>query len=424
MSLISLLLLLPVSASPLTIDAAVERALGRAPELEAARHGERAASERTEQARSSYYPRLSVEAGYLAKWPKNELPIDLSALPNVPGIPEVGGVDDVHHFNAGLQAGMVLFDLTRGSKVEALEHQAQAERAKIEESAATLAFQTRSTFLAALYARDVAHISEGSLAIAREEEARAKLRQEVGTGTEVTLAQTRVRRSSLEAQAKRANNDLLRYRAQLGSLLGDDSLPELSGTLEEHGPAQARERELLKRSPVLARLGAQRAAALASATARSRTLVPTVSALAKAEVQYPRALKLETGPVLSAGINLSWVFFDGFQRSASVDEAEAQATQLEESMRATEEALLRRLIEVDAKKATAAADLQSARETQAQAEVYVRAANAAVESGTGTELELNTAKNTLDQANVAVRQALFQAALADAEELAIYGVTK
>jgi outer membrane protein TolC len=424
MSPISLLVPLCFAAGPLTIDAAVERALSRAPELLAAKHGERAAEKRVEQARAAYYPRISVEAGYLAKWPKNELPIDLSALQNIPGLPEVGDVDDVHHFNAGVHAGIVLFDLTRGAKVEALEQHTNAERQKTAESEASLAFQTRSTFLAALYARDVASISERSLSIAREEEARARLRQEVGTGTEVALAQSRVRRSALDAQSKRANHDLLRYRAQLGSLIGDEEIPEISGELESLVSSSSISKDRLARSPAVLRLHALRDAALASAKARSRTLVPTVSAMGKAELQYPRPMKLETGPVLSAGINLSWLVFDGFSRSAGIDEAEAQASLLDESIRATEEALSRRLIELDARRRTATADLGSARESQQQAEVYVRAAKAAVESGTGTELELNTAKNTLDQANVAVSQALFARAIVDAEELVIYGVTK
>lgn len=411
-------------SGPLTIDEAVDRAILRAPELRAAQFGEDAASERAEQARAAYWPRVSVDASYLARWPKNELPIDLSALPNLPGLPTVGDVDDIHHFNAGVQLGVVLFDLTRGEKVDALEHLASAERAKLTEAKAQLAFQTRAAFLAALFARDVAAISEASLAIAKEEEHRAAMRREVGTGTEVALAQARVRRASLEAQAKRSRHELARYTAQLASWIGAAEAIEVRGDLQVLSSTASLSAEALRDSPVLQRLAAMRASAMSSARAKSRSIVPTVSALGKAELAYPRNLTLEVGPVLSAGVNLSWVVFDGFLRTAGVAEAEAQASQLEESERAARETLERKLIELDARRKTASSDVESARESLEQAQVYVRAARAAVESGTGTELELTTAKNGIDQAQIAVSQALLAAALVEAERLLVYGVSK
>lgn len=412
---------LAAGSGPLTIDDAVDRALVRAPELRAAQFGEDAAEQRAEQARAAYYPRVSVEAGYLARWPKNELPIE---LPNLPGVPTIPEVDDIHHFNAGLQVGVVLFDLTRGAKVDALEHLASAERAKLAEAQAQLAFQTRAAFLAALFARDVAAISEASLAIAREEENRAKMRREVGTGTEVTLAQARVRRASLEAQAKRSRHELARYTEQLASWIGSAEAIEVRGDLEVLSSTASLSANALDRSPVLQRLAAMRASATSSARAKSRTIVPTVSALGKAEMSYPRNLTLEVGPVLSAGVNLSWVVFDGFLRTAGVAEAEAQASQLEESERAARETLERKLIELSARRKTASSDVESARESLVQAQVYVRAARAAVEAGTGTELELTTAKNGIDQAQIAVSQALLAAALVEAERLLVYGVSK
>src|SRR5262249_35098792 len=153
---------------------------------------------------------------------------------------------------------------------------------------------------AALFARDVAAIAKSSLQIAREEEERARLRHEVGTGTEVTLAQARVRRAGLEAQLFRAENDLERYQTQLASLIGETGKFEVQGDLEVLSSTAASSRETIERAPALVRLRAMQAASWSSARAKSRSILPTVNAFGKAEVTYPRNLELELGPVFSA----------------------------------------------------------------------------------------------------------------------------
>jgi outer membrane protein TolC len=203
-------------SAPLTMDRAVERALEVAPELSAQHQAEEAAAAQVGEAHAGYMPRLSLEASYLAKYPKNELPI---VLPPIEGVPEVGDIDDIHHFQGGLKLGYRLFDLTREPLVDVARAREQAEKHNTADVASKLAYRVRATYLAALLARDLKRIASESLAVAHEEERRASLATEVGTGTHVALAQVRVRVASLEAQERRAESELARYAESLRNLL-------------------------------------------------------------------------------------------------------------------------------------------------------------------------------------------------------------
>ncbi|MCA9552356.1 MAG: TolC family protein [Myxococcales bacterium] len=409
-----------VGAEPgggLDIKQAVEVALARAPALEARRAQEAAARAQAESASGAYLPRITFEANYLARSPKNKLPVD---LPTIPGVSfDIGEVDDVHHLQVGLQAGYRVFDLSRGHRVDAARVKADAEVAETEARAADLAYGVRATFLAALYARDVRDITQASLALAREEEKRSELRVKAGVESDVALAQAKVRVAGLAAQARRASLELERYRARLASLMGQDSLPELEGDLEALGaPTAPLDPEA---HPELRRLAALEQASLQMASARKLDLVPTLTVMGRASLQYPRAMKLELGPVYEAGATLSWSIFDGFQRGSDIDAAKAQAEALARMSEATRENLARDLIDLDARAKTAEADLASADETLQQTQVYLRVARASVSAGAGTELDVHTAELGLDQAKVARKKALFERAMIRAETLKVYG---
>lgn len=416
-----LILLAPgvAPAAPLTIEAAVARALGRAPELEALRASEAAAEARVGQARSAYHPRLGADLSYSAHWPKNELAISLPAgLPFAITLPEV---DDVHRFRAGAQVGLRVLDLSRGPRVDAARSSLASEAAKTRETAAALAYQTRATFLAGLYARDVTKIAGESLRLALAEERRAKLKAEVGTGSAVALAQARVRVASLSAQLRQAENELARYRQQLQSLLGLAALPELEGELGALAAASTPSRPLAE-APGIEKLRAAKLAAEQAARSTSRGFWPTLSLMARAEVGYPNAMKLEWGPLVQGGVSLNWDFYDGGLRQKQAREAHAQAASAAAASQAAEESLRRKLIDLAARERTARAELESARETLAQTELYLRVARAAVEAGTGTALDVHTAELGLDRARIAVKQALLQQALVKAEAMLVHGI--
>jgi outer membrane protein TolC len=419
----------PALAAPgLSMDEAVGRALARAPELAAVRENEAAAVSRVTAARTAYWPRVAFEARYAVHWEKAKLPIDLSGLQGLAAIipnfqaPKIADIDDYHAGRVGAGASIRLLDFSRGSRVDSAQSSLAAEKARSRETAAALAFQVRASFLAALLARDLKQIAGESLKLALAEERREALRVEVGTGSQLGLAQSRVRVASLRAQLRNADNELERQRRLLASLLGADerALPDLRGEL--HALAGPLPRRGLAEVPALERLRHTQQAAEQSARSIDRTFWPTLSVTARADYEYPHAFKLEWGPLLQGGVSLGWDLFDGGLRRAQVAEARAGARGLAEQATATEESLRRRLIDVEARTRTAEADLLSAREILEQTEVYLRVARGAVAAGTGTQLDVHNAELGVDRAKVAVQQALLGKALARAEGLMVHGI--
>ncbi|MBK6848803.1 MAG: TolC family protein [Proteobacteria bacterium] len=413
-----------LAAPSLTLDQAVAQAMARAPELRAAALARAEAEARLAQTQTAAWPRAVAEASYTPHWPINEI-----RLPPTPGGPTLTprAVDDVHRYQVNLSVSERLVDLSRGGREAAAREGVRQSEAAGELAAARLAFAVRVAFYGALFARDVCRIAGESLAQARREAQRAELRLAAGAGTQVGLAQARVRVAELEAELRRAEVQQARQRRVLASLLGLDAAPPLSGALELlarlGSPARSGEPGLEATPPVRQLRAAQRAAAH-TARSQARTFVPTLSLAATAGLRYPRALALEFGPVLEGAAVLSWEAFDSGLRRARVREGEAQALRLGAQAEATARELERELIEVEARAASASADLVSARETLRQNEVYLRVARAAVEAGTGTELDVHQAQLALDRARIAIQRALLDAALAEAQRLLVWGRTR
>ena len=238
-------LLAPASSlagAPLTLDQAVSLALKRAPESEGARQHIAVASARVGQARAAYWPGAVVDVKYLARWPKTELPIDLSGLQQAlpPGTaPEIGEIDDVHHFAAGLRLGYRVLDLSRGPRVDAATHAQGAAREAVREVDAAMAYRTRATFIGALLARDLEALARKSLEVARQDLARAAAAERLGSSSRLALAQVRVRVAQLQARLSRAESEHHRLHQQTPRWLRQLAHRDVGLQHRQH-PVQAR----------------------------------------------------------------------------------------------------------------------------------------------------------------------------------------
>ncbi|MBK8013010.1 MAG: TolC family protein [Deltaproteobacteria bacterium] len=415
---ISLTFALASAPAGLSIDEAVGKAIERAHELRARTESEAVARAKTDEIQSAWWPRAEVGGTYLARWPVQTLPISLPAQLGLPPIPEV---DDVHHVQLSAKLRWLLFDLGRGPRADATEAQLAAEIATTKLSASELAFYVRSTFLLGILARDLKDIARESLRVAREELRTATVKAAVGTGSELAVAQARVRVAQLEAEDQRAEIDLARRRTTLASLLGDEALPPLQGDLEALAAPTPDAPPSPDTQPEVERLAYARAAALNLGVAERRTFFPTVALQAEATLAYPRGFELKLAPIYAFGAVLSWPIFDGFARSAREAQATHQAAALAAMSEATKERLRRGALDLDERSRAADAGLAAARQIATQTEIYLRIARAGLEAGTATNLDVHTAELGLDQARVAIQRAWFEKALIQAERLRLYG---
>ncbi|MBI4816458.1 MAG: TolC family protein [Deltaproteobacteria bacterium] len=403
-------------AAPLRLEEAVELAVARAPEVAMALAERSVAEARRDQADSAYLPRLEMSATYFAKTYKNI--IEPPSLPA--GIQVVfDEVDDYQHFQGQLKVGWRAIDFSRSHRVDAANHKARAQDAKVAEVRTGLAFRTRATFFAALFSKDVLTLSEQSLSVAEKDLRRAELNAEVGNGSALAVAQVRIRVASLRAQAAKAKNELLRHTEQLALLTGRNGPIEPEGDLASYSDGAVPEGAT---HPQLLRLELSALALESVAESHRMTLIPSLTLFATADLQYPRGLKVELGEFASVGAQLSWPIFDGFLREASASEAQARAAQARAGRSAAEDELVRKRVDLDARARTARAEKEGAETRVTESELYLKVAKAAVEAGTGTDLEVRTAELGLDQAKLSVRQAVFELALVRAERLFVLGL--
>lgn len=405
----------------LTMEQAVTLALGHAPELVASRQTVEAARAKVDLARSAYWPRFSLEASYLARWPKMELSIDVPA--QFAGMLKIPEMDDVHHFRAGVQGGYRVLDLTRSPRVQAGREALKAERLAASETRAMLAFRVRAVFLSALFAEDAVRLAGESLKAARDMEQRAAVRLAAGTGNRLALAHARVRVATVEARHASAKHELWRIQKVLANLTGQKRSPVLAGNLKQAAGGSSPP-SALAGHPSVARLQAGAAALDASARSTSRGFWPTVTVMAKAEVEYPHVMTTEWGPLVQGGVVMSWSFFDGFERSARTRLARSRAEGLRAASDAAMQKLQRKEIQLRSRALAATADLASVKKILAQAEVQLRVAREAMAQGAATHLEVTEAAVAADRARLGIQRALLNQALVKAEVLFLSGGTR
>ncbi|MCA9666567.1 MAG: TolC family protein [Myxococcales bacterium] len=403
----------------LTLERAVAQALARAPEVLAASAEAAAQRARIRQARAAYMPRVDLDVSYLVRWPRNKIDLDTSTIP-IPGVNiALPSVDDYHHFIAELSVKYRLLDLARGARIDAARAGSQGADEQAAVTRAQVAFRVRTSFLAALYARDLQGIADAALTQARREAKRAELRSKVGAGNLLSLAQARVRVANLEAQKTRAKLELERRLGEIASLLGLQATPTIEGDLARLDKNVSGS---LAGHPALRALTAGERAQRLLAKSMRRGFVPTIGLMASVSAQYPRALMLELGPVVQGGVQLSWSIFDGLLRSGRARQAEAKARALSAQRRATLQNLERELAGAQVRWRKARANLASAKQVLEHNKVYLRVARAARDSGAGTSLDVHNAELNLDRARIAIQRARFDGALARAQMQLIYGI--
>ncbi len=414
------------SAAPvaLTQEQAVARAVERHPAVEAAEHATEGARRRVDQARTAWLPRLSAEASYRYSGPLPELSVvvDLPILPQPQTLTQEVGTQ--HNAGAGLKVGWRAFDFfARDAAIDAAQAAAGAVAAEGEQRAAEIAYAVRATYLGALLAAEVETITQRSLGVAQQALADEQVRRAAGIGDDVAVAGAETRVAELEARLVDARQSRRRAMESLALFLDvkdptaivlTDRLAVLSGT---GNPAHRED------SPSLRRLDALEEAVAHQRTSVDRSFWPTLDLFGNVSYQYPQTfVSKEAGYAYAVGAALTWNLFDGDLRRRKRQELDARAAELGALRRAAVEDLERQEDDADSRAEAAAAGETAARRSLDAAQVYLRAAQAGLAAGTGTTLDVRRAEEAVDQANLALARAQFEAAMAHAQKLRALGV--
>jgi outer membrane protein TolC len=275
------------------------------------------------------------------------------------------------------------------------KHESAAAELRAEEAQRVLAFAVARAYITALGVEQVQRAAEQRLWLAQRIIDGARGRFEAGLSSSNDVTRAELELASAKREIARSRGDVESSRLELGFLIGADvrealvAPPAALSTAAARSDAEALSRDARARRKDLAAAGEQSEALDAAADEPNMRWLPNLALTA--DYRAYNETRFGRNDEITAGVQLTWVLWDGGERSADRDERVAIATVSE-----LEAQVLSRRIGVDVRQA-----LTQIQRGQAEA---VEAEAAAI-----------AARKNMDETRELYRQGLLQSlAVADA----------
>jgi len=364
----------------LTLDDATAQALTGNRALETTRSGVREAASRADEARSGFYPRVSV----IESWQRGNNPVFvfsslLSArqfgAPNF-AINALNHPDATGFFHGAVMVDQVLFDGGRtGGGVDMATEARKLAEASRDEQALSLTVDVARAYGRVLRGEAEARAAAAAVAAAQEDVTRAERRRDAGTVTDADVLSLTVHLAAMRQRAIQAAGDAATARAELNRLRGvaidtdfavQEPVPLVASTLPGWtalvAEAEAGRPELQRRAA---------AVGMAEAGRRQARSAWWPQVAAQAAYQYDGLSFADRASAWTVGGEVRWSLATGGAANASVraaTEAAQRARLAHEDARAAVQvdlrAALSRLESATAREAVARATVAQARESQ------------------------------------------------------------
>ena len=363
----------------LTLDQALTEAAARNRSIVAARSTEGEAQRAAQEARSGFFPRLTVAES----WQRGDQPVFVfsSLLSSRRFAASNFAVDALNHpdpvgfFRTSVGVDQLLFDGGR-QRAHASAASLRGEIAALEATQAVMDVKRAVTdvYGRVLSAQAARRAADAGVESAREDLARVERRRDEGMVTEADVLSLRVHHAELEQTAIQADSDAAIARAELNHLMGA-SIDRHYVVVEPPARAPA----TLDRSALVAAALASRPSLKASKTAAEladtlrrgsrAALIPQVAAQAAVEMSGTEIADRTSSWLL--GGELRWTFSTGgaeLSRIKAASEAASRARVAHEDARAAVEvevfSAAARLEAARARQAVSTAAVEQARESQ------------------------------------------------------------
>jgi outer membrane protein TolC len=214
----------PLAAQPLTIDAAIARALDANPDLAAAAAAEGEARHGLSAARAGWFPRLDLEEG----WQRGDQPVfvfgSLLAQRRFTeanfAIEALNHPDPVSNHRAALTISQPIFDAGRtAAATRAATAGVTLARAGSGQARADIALAVTQAYAAALVADAGVRAADSAVAAAQEDASRAAARRDAGLATDADVLAIDVHLAQMRARRIAAASDADVSRATLNRLM-------------------------------------------------------------------------------------------------------------------------------------------------------------------------------------------------------------
>ena len=422
----------------LTLEEAFRIADERNPDLQAARHGLRAAREGSRQAWAGYLPQVSAGASYTYNsteasiaFPAGFWVRDILVVPdeapefnpdfdidepigpdNMPGFPTSlivvpadfieAEVQRRHQLGGQLQFSQALIAPPLWPAIRAAYIGEEVAELSVENARKEILFAVAQIYYGAVGLREATELQERMLEVVLAHERDAELRVEQGTAPRVALLRARIERTQAEQDLVRTRNSYRGVLSSLATLLDRDPDFEVE---RPPSPDPIEEDEDLAGSALELREDVRAARVAVDLSEEMRKVVrnrylPAIGLTATYQRSNVRGFTDEYGSWV-AGVGLSWNLFDGGLRESELQEAEARISerraQASSAAARARDEIRRAKLELE----SAQANLVTAREQALLGSENVELLQQAFEAGVATSLEMVDANAALRAAELA-----------------------
>jgi outer membrane protein len=377
-------------------------ALERHPNLKASTGALKASESRVGQAKSGYYPQISLSSGYQR--------IDSTSLPG-------SNPDLYNQYTSSVNLGVTLFDFGKtATQVRIQDLAVNASRADLQDTISQVVLNVKNAYYNLLLAERNRDVAIDTMRQFQQHLAQANAFFRIGTKPRFDVTKAEVDLGNARLSVLKGENAVRIARVTLKDAMGIPESPDFAvvDNLDFHKGALNLEEALgmaFSNRPDLRSIVARREAAESAIDLARKGYYPVLSG--SAGYGYSgTAFPLEKG--WNAGATLGFPLFTGLSTKYQVDEAKANL----EVLKANEEAL-RQAVRLDVQQAFL--NLQDAADQISVAELTVRQAlenfdlaSGRYRAGLGSPIEVADATITLNNAKSALNTSLYSGKAAQA----------
>lgn len=419
------------SVEVLTLEKAISIALSRNYDLQLARQNVLNAESQIDEAYADVWPTINITGNYSRniKEPVLFLP------PNTPFNPtpntQTFSIGAKNNFDFSATLNQTLFSLKVNTAIKIADEYSDYYKYQAESTEDEIIFQVKQAFYGVLLSEELVKVSQKNYDVAKANYDNVKAQYNQGVSSEFDLLRSEVGLANAEPILIQAKNNLEMSKNTLKNLLAInlDKDIKVEGKFELEKVSQTdldiSKQILMENNPMLAALSLQESILDRNISLQKAEYFPVLSGFAnytwQAQDNTFKFNNYNWANTIAVGLTLSIPVFDGFRRSARVEQAEIQKVQIQITKSKTREGLEIQLLQAELKMKEANERVIAQKKSVNQAERALEIAQTRYKNGIGTQLEILDTQNSLVQTQVNYSQAIYDFLIAKADWERIIG---
>jgi outer membrane protein TolC len=416
----------------LTLDKAVSIALQKNYDIRLAELSVLKADEQITEAYAGAWPKINLNGHYT----RNLKSPVLFIPPNTPFNPSPNtltfSIGAKNSYDLGISLSQTLYDPRLGTAISIAKKYSQYSDLSNESTKDDVIAQVKESFYSVLLSKKLVDVNEQGYKVAQANYENTGALYKQGVASEYDYLRAEVQLANVKPSLIEAKNNLQLAMNALKNLLSLD----LNTTIEVEGEFKVekvsqdlieRSNEILKeKNPTLQKLSLQKLMLEENVSIEQAAYLPTLSAFGNYAWQTQDNTfdfkNYNWANTITVGLQLSYPIFDGFKRSAKIQQAKIDVENLEVTRNKTEAGLKISLMQSKLKMEEALDRIHAQEKSVQQAQRALEIAQTRYKQGVGTQLEILDTQNSLRQTRINYEKAVYDFLISKTEWEKVLGI--